>query len=39
MKARRDLLAAVAGVAAPLALMAILVPFRTSFPNTMRRWR
>ena len=34
MKARRDLLAAVAGVAAPLALMAILVPFRTSFPNT-----
>jgi K+-sensing histidine kinase KdpD len=34
MKTRRDLLAAVAGVAAPLALMAILVPFRTSFPNT-----
>ena len=34
MKARRDLLAVVAGVAAPLALMAILVPFRTSFPNT-----
>jgi K+-sensing histidine kinase KdpD len=34
MKARRDLLAAVAGVAAPLALLAILVPFRTSFPNT-----
>lgn len=34
MKARRDLLAAVAGVAAPLALMAILVPFRASFPNT-----
>jgi K+-sensing histidine kinase KdpD len=34
LKARRDLLAMVAGVAAPLALMAILVPFRTSFPNT-----
>ena len=34
MKARRDLLAVVAGVAAPLALMAVLVPFRTSFPNT-----
>jgi K+-sensing histidine kinase KdpD len=34
MKTRRDLLAVVAGVAAPLALMAVLVPFRTSFPNT-----
>ncbi len=34
MRTRRDLLAVVAGVAAPLALMAVLVPFRTSFPNT-----
>jgi Domain of unknown function (DUF4118) len=30
----RPYLAAAAGVAAPLALTAILVPFRTSFPNT-----
>jgi K+-sensing histidine kinase KdpD len=34
VKARRDLLAVVAAIVAPLALMAILVPFRTSFPNT-----
>jgi K+-sensing histidine kinase KdpD len=31
---RRDTLAVVAGLAAPLALAAILVPFRGSFPNT-----
>ena len=31
---RRDILAVVAGLAAPLALAAILVPFRGSFPNT-----
>jgi len=30
----RDRLAALAGLAAPLALAAILVPFRASFPNT-----
>lgn len=30
----RQYLVAAAGVAAPLALTAILVPFRTSFPNT-----
>jgi K+-sensing histidine kinase KdpD len=30
----RDRLAVVAGLAAPLALAAILVPFRSSFPNT-----
>jgi K+-sensing histidine kinase KdpD len=30
----RDRLAVLAGLAAPLALAAILVPFRTSFPNT-----
>jgi len=31
---RRDTLALLAGLAAPLALAAILVPFRGSFPNT-----
>ena len=31
---RRDTAAVLAGVAAPLALAAILVPFRGSFPNT-----
>jgi K+-sensing histidine kinase KdpD len=30
----RDRLAVLAGLAAPLALAAVLVPFRTSFPNT-----
>jgi K+-sensing histidine kinase KdpD len=30
----RDRLAMLAGVAAPLALAAVLVPFRASFPNT-----
>jgi Domain of unknown function (DUF4118) len=30
----RDRLAVLAGLAVPLALAAILVPFRTSFPNT-----
>ena len=30
----RDRLAVVAGVAAPLAVTALLVPFRSSFPNT-----
>ena len=30
----RDRLAVLAGVAAPLALAAVLVPFRASFPNT-----
>jgi K+-sensing histidine kinase KdpD len=30
----RDRLAVLAGLAAPLALAVILVPFRTSFPNT-----
>jgi len=30
----RDRLAMLAALAAPLALAAILVPFRTSFPNT-----
>lgn len=30
----RDRVAVLAGVAVPLALAAILVPFRTSFPNT-----
>jgi K+-sensing histidine kinase KdpD len=30
----RDLAAVLAGLAAPLALSAILVPFRASFPNT-----
>ena len=30
----RDRLAGLAGVAAPLALAAVLVPFRASFPNT-----
>jgi K+-sensing histidine kinase KdpD len=30
----RDRLAGLAGVAAPLALAALLVPFRSSFPNT-----
>jgi K+-sensing histidine kinase KdpD len=30
----RDRLAVLAGLAAPLALAAILVPFRASFPNT-----
>ena len=30
----RDRLAALAGLAGPLALTAILVPFRASFPNT-----
>jgi K+-sensing histidine kinase KdpD len=30
----RDRLAVVAGFAAPLALAAVLVPFRSSFPNT-----
>jgi K+-sensing histidine kinase KdpD len=30
----RDRLAVIAGLAAPLALIAVLVPFRTSFPNT-----
>jgi K+-sensing histidine kinase KdpD len=31
---RRDTVAVLAGLAAPLALAAILVPFRGSFPNT-----
>jgi K+-sensing histidine kinase KdpD len=31
---RRDTLAVLAGLAAPLALAALLVPFRGSFPNT-----
>jgi hypothetical protein len=31
---RRDAAAVLAGLAAPLALAAILVPFRGSFPNT-----
>jgi K+-sensing histidine kinase KdpD len=31
---RGDRLAALAGLAAPLALTAVLVPFRASFPNT-----
>jgi K+-sensing histidine kinase KdpD len=31
---RRDYLAVVLGLVAPLALAAILVPFRSSFPNT-----
>ncbi len=31
---RRDAVAVLAGLAAPLALAAILVPFRGSFPNT-----
>ncbi len=31
---RRDTLAVLAGLAAPLALAALLVPFRDSFPNT-----
>ena len=31
---RRDTLAVLAGLAAPLALAALLVPFRASFPNT-----
>src|ERR1700685_4223150 len=30
----RDRLAVLAGVAAPLALAAVLVPFRSGFPNT-----
>ena len=30
----RDRLAVLAALAVPLALAAILVPFRTSFPNT-----
>jgi K+-sensing histidine kinase KdpD len=30
----RDRLAVLAGVAAPLALAAVLVPFRAGFPNT-----
>jgi hypothetical protein len=30
----RDRLAGLAGLAAPLALAAVLVPFRASFPNT-----
>ena len=30
----RDALAVLAGLAAPLALAALLVPFRGSFPNT-----
>jgi hypothetical protein len=30
----RDRLAVLAGIAAPLALAAVLVPFRASFPNT-----
>src|ERR1700740_3266594 len=30
----RDRLAVLAGIAAPLALAAVLVPFRGSFPNT-----
>jgi K+-sensing histidine kinase KdpD len=33
-KLRRDQLAVLAGVTAPLLLTVILVPFRTSFPNT-----
>ena len=31
---RRDTLAVLAGLAAPLALAGLLVPFRGSFPNT-----
>ena len=31
---RRDTVAVLAGLAAPLALAALLVPFRASFPNT-----
>jgi hypothetical protein len=31
---RRDTVAVLAGLAAPLALAAVLVPFRGSFPNT-----
>jgi K+-sensing histidine kinase KdpD len=31
---RRDRVAVLAGLAAPLALAAVLVPFRGSFPNT-----
>jgi hypothetical protein len=30
----RDGMAVLAGLAAPLALAAVLVPFRASFPNT-----
>ena len=30
----RDRLAVLAGLVGPLALTAVLVPFRTSFPNT-----
>jgi hypothetical protein len=30
----RDQAAALAGLAAPLALTAVLIPFRASFPNT-----
>src|ERR1700756_2695728 len=30
----RDRAAALAGLAAPLALTAVLIPFRASFPNT-----
>ena len=30
----RDRLAVLAGLAAPVAVAAVLVPFRTSFPNT-----
>jgi K+-sensing histidine kinase KdpD len=33
-KLRRDLLAVLAAVAAPLLLTVVLVPFRTGFPNT-----
>ena len=31
---RRDTVAVLAGLAAPLALAVLLVPFRGSFPNT-----
>lgn len=35
---RRDHLAFLAAVAAPLLLTVILVPFRASFPNTDAAW-
>ena len=34
----RDRLAVLAALAVPLAVAAVLVPFRASFPNPMRRW-
>ena len=34
----RDRLAMLAALAAPLALAAVLVPWRASFPNPMLRW-